>query len=330
MADWMLMTSKTRLARAYYDLAVMLDAGVPILRALDMVIQGRQGRFKRVFSQIRDSLSKGASLAESMGNHPDIFPDMDRMLVEAAETAGSLSDSLKMLSQWHEFVCRITRRIQMGLIYPLLILHVGAFAIGLPDFVLGRSTIWGFLLQMMRILMLFYIPALAVIVLMRLQKGSPAIRFPLDFLALRIPVLGTAIYHLSICRYARAFSMLYKAGVPITETAERAARATGNMAVARMFDGAVASIRQGGMAWEGYSKRLPAEYLHLWQIGEETGELDKTVDKIAEIAADRADVWFKAFASGMPRVVYFIIMGIAAMIILKMASQIWSFSGVDF
>lgn len=326
----MLTTSKSRLAQAYYDLAVMLEAGVPILRSLDIVIQGRQGRLKKVFSQIRESLSKGASLAESMGNHRNIFPDMDRMLVEAAETAGSLSDSFKMLSQWHEFVCRITRRMRMGLIYPLLILHVGAFVIGLPDLVLGRSTMWGFLSQMMRVLMLFYVPAITVIVLMRLQKGSPQIRFPLDFLVLRVPVLGTAIYHLSICRYARAFSMLYKAGVPISETAERATRATGNLAVARMFEGAVASIRQGGMAWEGYSKRLPAEYLHLWQIGEETGELDKTVDKIAEIAGDRADFWFKAFASGMPRVIYFIIMGIAAIMILKMASRIWDFSGFDF
>ena len=86
--------------------------------------------------------------------------------------------------------------------------------------------------------------------------------------------------------------MLYKAGVPISETTERATRATGNMVVARLFQGGFASVRQGGMAWEGFSKRLPAEYLQLWQIGEESGELDKTVDKIAEISADRADLWF--------------------------------------
>ena len=110
---------KARLAQAYYDLAVMLDAGVPILRSLDIMIQGRTGHLKQVFSRIRESLSKGSSLAEAMGKHRNVFPDMDRMLIEAAETAGSLNDSFKMLSQWHEFICRITRRIQMGLIYPL-------------------------------------------------------------------------------------------------------------------------------------------------------------------------------------------------------------------
>jgi len=324
------MASETRLAQAYYDLAAMLDAGVPILRSLDVVIQGRQGRLKQVFSQIRESLSKGSSLAESMGNHPKVFPDMDRMLVEAAETAGSLGDSFKMLSQWHEFVCRITRRIRIGLMYPLLILHVGALVFGLPNFILGRLTLGGYLLQMMGILMLFYVPAIVVIAIMRLQKGSPAIRLPLDFLVLRIPILGTAIYHLSICRYAKAFSMLYKAGVPITETAERATQSAGNLAVAGMFEGGITSIRRGGMAWEGYSKRLPAEYLQLWQIGEETGDLDKTADRIADIAGDRADLWFQAFAAWMPRVVYFAVMGIAAVMILRMATQIWSFPGVDF
>ena len=110
--------ARSRLAQAYYDLATLLDAGVPILRSLDILIQGQQGHFKRVFSQIRESLSKGSSLSESLDEHRHVFPEMDRMLIEAAETSGSLGDSFKMLSQWHEFVERITRRIQMGLLYP--------------------------------------------------------------------------------------------------------------------------------------------------------------------------------------------------------------------
>jgi type II secretory pathway component PulF len=317
------MASRTRLAQAYYDLATMLDAGVPVLRSLDVVIQGRQGRLKQALCGVRESLAQGLSLAEAMGNHRKVFPDMDRMLVEAAETAGSLGDSFKMLSQWHEFIFRITRRIQMGLIYPLLILHIGALVFGLPDLVLGRLTTTGYLLRVASILLLFYIPAIAVILFMRLQGRAPAIRYPLDFLVLRIPILGSAIYHLSICRYAKAFSMLYKAGVPIYETAERAAQATGNMAVARMFEGGVASIRQGGMAWEGYSKRLPAEYLQLWQIGEESGELDKTIDKIAEISADRADLWFSSFAVWMPWFVYALVAAIIVFMIFRLFLQVY-------
>ncbi|MCL5281468.1 MAG: type II secretion system F family protein, partial [Planctomycetes bacterium] len=112
------MGARNQLARAYYDLATLLDAGVPILRSLDILIQGQRGRFKRIFSQVRESLSKGSSFSESLDEQRHVFPELDRMLIEAAETGGSLPDSFKMLSHWHEFVERITRQIQMGLLYP--------------------------------------------------------------------------------------------------------------------------------------------------------------------------------------------------------------------
>ncbi|OHB62847.1 MAG: hypothetical protein A2Y77_16820 [Planctomycetes bacterium RBG_13_62_9] len=318
------MGARTRLAQAYYDLATMLDAGVPILRSLDIVTQGRQGSLKRVFSQVRQSISQGSGLAESLNEHPRVFPELDRMLIAGAETSGSLADSFRMLSQWHEFVRRINRRMTMGLIYPVAILHIAAFLIGIPGFVMGQITLGGYLAGVLQILMWLYIPLIAVVASKSLRERIPAIRWPLDFFVLKIPVLGQAVYHMSICRYAKVFAMLYRAGVPITETTERATRATGNVVVAGQVAGGRQSVREGRMAWEGFSHRLPAEYRHLWQVGEETGELDKTATKIAEISGDRADLYFSAFASGFPRVVYFAIMIFMAIMILRGWSQIYS------
>jgi len=195
--------------------------------------------------------------------------------------------------------------------------------VGLPDLALGRITVAGYVMQVLRILLFLYIPAMAVIVSIALRDRVPAIAVPLDFLVLRIPLLGTAVYHLSVSRYARAFGMMYKGGVPIAETTSRATRATGNRIVAGQFAGGMASVRNGGMAWEGFSKRLPAEYRDLWQIGEETGELDKTVDKVAEIAADRADLYFTQFSFWFPWVVYAIIIVILAIKIFQGWSQIY-------
>lgn len=316
------MGMRTRLARAYYDLSVMLDAGVPILRSLDIVIEGRQGYFKRIFLQIRESLAKGSTLAESMGKH-GVFPDLDRMLIEAAETSGSLGESFKLLSEWHEFVHRITRRMMMALIYPVFLLHFAALTFRLPYLILGKSTAMDYLREVVSVLMFLYIPAIVVIVFVLLRDKVPAVRLPLDWLVLKIPVLGQAVYHLSICRYAKAFAMMYKAGVPIAEVTRRATRATGNVVVASRFAGGEETVRQGGAAWEGFSKRLPAEYRHLWQIGEETGDLDKTASKVADIAGDRADLYFKAFATGFPKVVYFIILIVTAAMVLMLAMQFY-------
>ena len=317
------MSARTRLAQAYYDLATMLDAGLPILRTLDVVIDGRRGPIKQVFRSIRATIAQGSAFAEAMNEHPRVFPDMDRMLIEAAEASGSLPTSFSMLSTWHDFVHRITSRIMAGLVYPCFILHIGAFVAAGPGAILGGFTLAQYLWTVAQFLLVFYIPTAVVLTIMLLQKRVPSLRWPLDFLALRVPILGTALYHMAICRYAKAFSMLYAAGVPITETVERAHRATGNAVVARMFVGAQASIRNGGMAWEGFSKRLPSEYLQLWQVGEESGELDRTVGKIAEIAGDRADLFFQNFARWMPFVVYIAVAIFLATRIFSLFGQVY-------
>lgn len=317
------MSARTRLARAYYDLSVMLDAGVPIMRSFDIVIEGRHGYFKRVLSQVRDSISKGASLTESMGKHRHVFPTLDRMLVEAAEYSGSLGASFKMLSEWHEFVQKIVARMLMGLAYPFLILHAAAFVFPLPGLIMGKVTASQYLLSVVSIAIWIYIPLFIIAIRVYRPETSRLLRLPIDYMALWIPVLGGGLYQLCISRYMRAFGMMYRAGVPMAESVERAARAVGNEAVAKLFRGSITTVRNGGMAFDGLSTRLPNDYRHLWQIGEESGELEKTVDKIAQISADRSEMFFHAFARGFPIVVYLIIMGMMAFMILTMAAQVY-------
>ena len=328
------MAARSHLARAYYDLATLLDAGVPILRSLDVLIQGQRGRFKRVFSQVRESVSKGSTFSESLGEQRHVFPELDRMLIEAAETGGSLPDSFKMLSHWHEFVERITRQIQMGLIYPLFLIHAVAVIAPLPtlisSFISSQANVGAYLRQVLVVLVWLYVPVLIVLASLLFKEKTRPLRLVLDHLVLRIPGLGAAIFHLSVFRYAKAFGMLYKAGIPVSECTERATLATGNAAVAQLFAGGAASVRKGGMIWEGFSQRLPAEYLHLWQIGEETGELDKTVDRIAAAAQDRADRYFTLFAQWLPKVVYFAALLFGAYTVLRLGTQVYGGLGIEF
>ncbi len=328
------MGARSHLARAYYDLATLLDAGVPILRSLDVLIQGQRGRFKRVFSQVRESLSKGSSFSESLAEQGHVFPELDRMLIEAAETGGSLPDSFKMLSHWHEFVERITRQIQMGLIYPLFLIHAVAVIAPLPtlisSLISSQASVGAYLRQVLVVLVWLYVPVLIVLASLLFKEKTRPLRVVLDHLVLRIPGLGAAIFHLSVFRYAKAFGMLYKAGIPVSECTERATLATGNAAVAQLFAGGAASVRKGGMMWEGFSPRLPVEYLHLWQVGEEAGELDKTVDRIAAAAQDRADRYFTLFAQWLPKVVYFAALLFGAYTVLRLGAQVYGGLGIEF
>ncbi len=315
------------LAQAYYDWAIMLDAGLPILRALDVIIEGQEGTLKRTFMQVRESLSRGSSLSGAVSRHPRVFPELDRTLLEVAETSGSLGESLKMLSQWHDFVRKMTRRTLAKLIYPLVVLHIAAMVLPLRVLVLGRVGLLRYLVMALRILLIMYVPAVLIVAAVSLRRRVDMLRLPLDLLVLRIPILNQAEWHFSICRYAKAFNMLYKAGVPITECAQRATRVTGNTFIAGLLAGGAISAREGGMVVDGFSSRLPAEYRDLWRIGEETGELDKTVDKIIEISADRSDLYFTEFARWLAITFEFLMMAILVVMIFLTASQIPSFSG---
>jgi type IV pilus assembly protein PilC len=164
---------------------------------------------------------------------------------------------------------------------------------------------------------------LLIIATAHFRPRTGFLRRSLDRLILMIPVLGQAVYHLSVSRYAKAFTMLYKAGVPITECTRRAQLVTGNAVVADLFAGATVSVREGALASDGLSLRLPAEYRDLLRIGEETGELDKMADKVAEMSADRADLYFTAFASGFPKVVYFAVMIFMATMVIYMWSHLY-------
>ena len=317
------MSTKTSLGQAYYDLSIMLDAGLPILRSLDITIDNRKGHIKRILGNVRESITKGLDLTDALAQYPRVFPEMDRMLIEAAETSGSLGTSLKMLADWHEFVHRITWRLLAGLMYPLFILHAGALIAAVPTSVIKGFTPRGFLLEVITPLMYFYIPTLIVLACIALRDQIPPLRWILDAIVLRIPVLGQAVYHMAVCRYARAFSMMYAAGVPMAEITTRATRATGNVAVAKLFAGGSESVRAGGAAWEGFSSRLPPQYLQLFQIGEETGDLEKTVSKVADISADRADLMFTEFTRWLPRIIYFAIMGYLAYRVLSLAPMVY-------
>ena len=309
-------------ANLYYKLATLVDAGIPILRALDMGAEGSHRPLRKALRDVRHWVSKGMGLAESMGRHQRIFGEFDRVLIDAAETSGRLEECFKMLADWYQFLGRMRNMILAGLTYPLFILHAAAFVPGIPGLVLGTLTPWGYAVGVLSILALFYGPVIGLLVILALAPRWGLTRTILDALMLWIPVLGTAVRELSISRFSRAFNMLYKAGVPIAQCLAKAPQVTGNRIIARAFQGGSRAVAEGREASTGFLHGLPREYVELWRIGEESGQLEKSVDKIAEISGDRAERYMSELARWVPRLVYFAILLIIARQILRLASQI--------
>jgi len=311
-------------ALIYHDLAVLLDAGVPTLKSLNIISEGLKGRMKIIFSDLSKSVSQDNTFADSMAKHPKAFARLDLMLVKSAELSGELPNCFKMLSKWYEFKQRIKGILISGFMLPFMILHIMVFIVPLPALVLGKSSISEYLIGIATTLGSLYVFIGILLILYHSMPDTGIFRRLLDALTLRIPILGLAVRQLSICRYCRGFSMLYKAGLPIAQCARQATELTGNLIIADIFKGAAASIEAGNSAYEGFSRRLALDYLNLWQTGEEIGELDRMSSKIAEISGDRAELLFTEFAKWLPRLFYAMICLVMIIQILKQAGAIRS------
>ncbi|UCG49662.1 MAG: type II secretion system F family protein [Phycisphaerales bacterium] len=295
------------LALAYHNLAVMLEAGLPFTRALGTVASGQRGGLKRAFSRLADGAREGTPLSETMRGMPRIFSPLEVTIVESAETSGSLPDTLEMLADWHDFSNRMRARVLSGMLMPALIFHLAALIIPVPDIVLRGLGLEGYLVFVLRILGAFYIVAGVIFIILRMTPQRGAARVVFDSIGLRIPILGRALHKLALSRYSWVYHMLSKAGVPATEVAEKSVAATSNAVVAGRLKGGVASARAGHPVSEGFSEELPADFLNIWRMGEESGTLEKVTKRLAERNAEDAEFWFKEITRWTPRLVYAII-----------------------
>jgi type IV pilus assembly protein PilC len=317
------------LAMAYHNLSTMLDAGVPLLRSLSTVASGLESRKQKAFLALADGVSQGNPLSETMTQIPKLFGPLDVMLIEAAETSGSLPELLGLLSEWHESSRRLVRKLWSGMIYPILILTIAAFVAPIPRFILGGGTFRTYLLDVASILMLFWVPAVIIILIVRLTPETGFLRRLLDRIVLRIPGLGKAMYRLAISRYCWVFHMLCKAGVPASECAGMAVSATGNTVVANLFRPGVEKVKAGEPVCEGFSPKLPREIVEMWRVGEETGTLDDMTKRLARSNAEATEFWLNEFARWFPRFVYLLVCLFIIRMIFVLFRQMMSVSGLS-
>jgi len=312
-----------QLATAYHNLSIMLEAGIPVQQALNTTASGLKGKLRKTFSALTKGVSAGNGLAETMSKHPNIFATLDVTLVDAANTSGNLPEAMKLLSQWYDFKTRLKNRLISGLVLPLAVLHIAAFVGPLPFLFLGMINGAGYIIQVVKVLALFYIPTILILAILRMMPRTGILRRFTDALVLKIPVLGKALRKIAIGRYCKAFYMLYKAGIPITQCAQQATGVTGNVIVADVLKGGAESARAGNMVCEGFSPELPVDFLNLWRIGEETGELDKCVKRLADNTSESAELLFGEFFRWLPRLIYLLICIMLVILIFRAVALVF-------
>jgi type IV pilus assembly protein PilC len=307
----------------YQNLSTLLSAGLPILRALHTVQNSASGRWKKHLSEIEREVGGGYELSESMSRRPRYFANLDISLTRIGEQTGQLAEVLNSLSEWYELRRKLKRLIISGLTYPVFVIHVAAFILPIPVIALSGMDWSTYLPRVLNILSFFYVPVFFFYLLCRLFPRHGSVRRIFDELFLRIPLLGSALRCLAMGRFCYTFSIMYKAGVPIIECALLSHESCGNEAVKHRLKGGYDAARNGTPMSQGFGRNLDAEFLELWNIGEESGNLDKASEKLGQIYLDKARFRFELIASWAPKLVYFSIMGVMAYMIIKLFSQIY-------
>jgi len=305
-------------ATVYDNLSTLLAAGVPLIRSLRAVSAGLRGRLQQVFLQMTGSVEKGIPLSDAMATHPKVFARLDVTIIHAAEESGNLAEALDMLGHWYEFSRRVKRRVNTGLMLPLLIIHLAAFLPPLPRLIMAGWDVEAYFRSVLLTLAIPYILVALIIGVMRLTPQTGIARRTFDRVSLHIPLfLGRALYKLALSRYCWIFHITSKAGMPITKCADLAVKGTGNVVVADLLRPCTASVKAGNPFTDGLSSKLPPEFIEPWRIGEETGQLDEISKRLAERTGEAAEFWFKQFAFWFPRLVYILLLLVMAAIVIS-------------
>ena len=287
---------------------------------------------------ISADVQQGSSLSEAMRKHPNCFDKLYISMVEAGETGGVLDEVLNRLSKLLEDMARLKNQVKSALAYPvavgiLAIIVFFAMTIFLipifAEIFLGLGVELPLLTQIMlnisavvrswRIL----IPIgsiIAVIFAVKQYYKTPVGRRQIDKFMLTAPLFGDLNEKNSVARFCRIFGTLTRSGVPILNTLEIVRDISGNQIIADAVESATTEIQQGGMLSVALEREkvFPLLAIQMISIGEETGELDAMMMKVADFYEDEVEQAVKALTSVIEPLMMVGIAGMVGVILLSM------------
>ena len=299
----------------YHSLSVMLNAGMPIIRAFENV--QKRGRFGRVLSLLGEEIKYGQSLSDAVEIHKRKLAKLDVALIKVGEHTGQLSEIFNHLSEWYDFCQRIKRAMFNGALLPLIYIHVAAIIVPVPEWAFSGwdgSVYW---IGFFRVLSILYVPTIILLTIFKLTPKEGVLRRILNRILVSIPFLGKTIREIELGRYCKVFSITYRAGIPIVQCSEIAMDAVVNLVVKDRLKNAHEQVKLGNEMSLGFGSGLPAEFKELWKVGEESGDLDETCWRLGYMHAENAENRIRIMSKVVPLAFYFIIMGVMVYYIFK-------------
>ena len=319
--------------------AALVNAGVAIVRGLTVLSeQCSNPKLKAALVEICGDVQTGINLSDSMRKHPECFDGLYVSMVQAGEVGGVLDEVLNRLAKLLEDMARLQNQIKSAMSYPVVVgflataIFVGMTVFLIPIFAdifvsIGAELppLTLFLMTCSKVLRSYW--SLLVIgilfVLWFLYKQyykTPVGRLQIDSIALKLPLFGDLIQKSAIARFSRTFGSLTRSGVPILTCLEIVRDTSGNQVIANAIDAAREEVQQGGMISVALLTEnvFPAMAIQMMSIGEETGQLDAMLMKVADFYEDEVEQAVKSLTSILEPVMIVVLGGMVGTILLAM------------
>ncbi|NQZ54779.1 MAG: type II secretion system F family protein [Piscirickettsiaceae bacterium] len=330
-------------------LATMMAAGVPLMQSMQIIGEGHENAsMQNMILAIKSDVESGTTLAESLGKFPLHFDDLFVSLVNAGEQSGTLETLLDEIATYKEKTEALKAKIKKALVYPTAIIVVaflvtailmifvipqfeelftgfGADLPGLTKMVIHVSQVF------QQYWWLIFGSIIGVIMgITQAKKRSRKVQHFFDRMLLKIPVIGIIMEKGAIARFARTFSTMFKAGVPLVEAMVSVAGATGNIVFAEatleMRD-EVSSGTQLNVAMKN-TELFPNMVVQMVAIGEESGSLDSMLSKVADFYEREVDDAVDNMTALMEPLIMVVLGGLIGTLVIAMYLPIFKLGAV--
>jgi len=330
------------------QLSTLVSAGVPIVQGLTILMdQIENPAFKKVVVGIADDIKAGISIADAMRKQKEAFSDLYVAMIKAGEVGGILDVILERLSTYLEDAEALKGKVKGALMYPTIVAIIAAsvtvflLVVVIPtfqeifssfgaDLPLPTKILIG-ISNFLRFYIIFLLLGIAAIIVGFLQyykteKG----KLKMDGIFLKMPLFGPLLRKVAVAKFTRTLGTLVKSGVPILQALDTVAQTAGNKIIERAILQAKESIREGEKIADPLKKSgvFPPMVIQMISVGEETGNLDTMLSKIADFYDQEVDVAVKGLTSMIEPIVICVMGIVIGAIVIAMFMPMFSLGGL--
>ncbi len=325
--------------------AAMISAGVPLLRTLSIIVeQCKNRKLKGCLEEVRRSVESGLSLSDALSRQGNVFDKLYISMVRAGEAGGFLSEVLTRLADFLESRQKLNQKVKAAMVYPSVVMAIAVLVFWvmltfiLPIFEGLFKNIGGELPAYTRFLItlsqymrsiwmgLFAVSVLVGLYFVRRYYRTEMGREHIDGMFLSLPLFGDLSRKVAIARFCRTFGTLIKAGVPMLSALDVVKDTAGNASIARSVEKIYNEVRQGGSISKPMARLtlFPTMVTQMVAVGEETGNLDEMLTKVAEFYDMEVDNSVESLTSLLEPIMVVGIGGIVGSVVIGMYLPIFS------